>query len=141
MRATVSSAVNILKIPSEICREMLLHARAGAPLEICGILAGRGNTVERIYKGSNIEASEVSYELDPREYLRIEKEFRSEGMRMLAIYHSHPIGHARPSHKDITLAVWDAVYIIIGLADRDNPDVKGFRINGDEAREIKLRVI
>jgi proteasome lid subunit RPN8/RPN11 len=114
--------------------------RGGAPVEVCGILAGKSNLAERIYKGSNVDPSPVSYQLDPREQLRIEKELRRDGLRMLAIYHSHPAGRAVPSAKDIELGVWDAVYIIVGLSG--GPEVKGWRFfEGGKALEAEIKVV
>jgi proteasome lid subunit RPN8/RPN11 len=129
----------MLEIPKHIHDDMLSHAREGAPVEVCGILAGKGSRVERIYRGTNADPSAVSYEFDPREQLRIQKEIRNLGLEMLAIYHSHPGGVAYPSPKDIRLALWDAVYIIIGLAG-EGPEVRGYRIDEGKVEEAALKV-
>ena len=126
-----------LEIPSGIYEDMLSHAGGDSKNEVCGILAGQGSRVERIFRGKNSDRSSVSYELDPRQQLEIEKELAKSGMRMLAIYHSHPMGQAYPSPKDIQLAVWDVVYIIIGLPGDKNPQVRAFRICGEKTNPVE----
>ncbi len=125
-----------LDIPADIYREMVSHATGDRENEVCGILGGyprdkknsKKNLVERIFRGENVDRSPVSYQLDPRQQLRIEKELKKEGMQMLAIYHSHPHGQAYPSPKDVLLAVWDVIYIIIGLPGDEKQQVRAFRI-------------
>ncbi len=129
-----------IEIPADIYDLMVGHALSGSPLEVCGILAGRGNRVERIYRGKNVDASAVSYELDPRQQLEIDKQLKKDGREMLAIYHSHPGGPACPSAKDVSLAFWDTVYIIIGLAG-GKPDVRAFTIENGTVSEAAFRAV
>ncbi len=129
----------MLFIPEDVYRQMLRHAQEGAPVEVCGILAGKENRIELIYRGTNSDPSAVSYQLDPKEQFFIQKDIRRRGLGMLAIYHSHPAGRAWPSPKDISLALWDAVYIIIGLLG-EGPEVKGFIIRDGRVEEEELTV-
>jgi len=102
-----------INIPNEIFEQMLEQAGAEAPIEACGILAGRGRTVERIYRMTNIEAREDHYMMEPAEQLAAVKDMRAAGLNMLAIYHSHPATAARPSAEDIRLAFTpDITYVI-----------------------------
>jgi proteasome lid subunit RPN8/RPN11 len=128
-------------LPGEFIRGMLSHGRAAYPDEACGILAGKGNTAAVLYRAANAESSPVSYQIDPQEQFRIMKEIRDKGMRMVAIYHSHPYSPPYPSPTDVKLAFYpDAAYIIVGLLDRDNPEVKAFEIADDSVREIDIKV-
>ncbi len=129
-----------IEIPAGIYDMMVGHALSGSPLEVCGILAGRGDRVEHIHQGRNVDASAVSYELDPRQQLEIEKQIRKDGRKMLAIYHSHPGGPAYPSPKDVSLAFWDMVYIIIGLAGGE-PDVRAFTMEDGVVSEAAVRAV
>lgn len=125
----------------EFIRGMLSHGRSAYPDEACGILAGKGNTAAVLYRAANAESSPVSYQIDPQEQFRIMKEIRGKGMRMVAIYHSHPYSPPYPSPTDVKLAFYpDAAYIIVGLLDRDNPEVKAFEIADDSVREIDIKV-
>lgn len=129
-----------IEIPIAIYNLMIEHARSGRPLEVCGVLAGRGSLVERIYQGSNADASPVSYRLDSRQQLEIGKDLSRDGRKMLCIYHSHPSGPAFPSAKDVSLAVWDTVYIIIGFAG-ETPEVRAFTVENGSVAEAAFRTV
>ncbi|MDA8387982.1 MAG: M67 family metallopeptidase [Nitrospiraceae bacterium] len=129
-----------IEMPAGIYEQMIGHALSGRPMEVCGILAGKGSLAECIYQGRNVDASAVSYELDPRQQLEIERQIKRDGRKMLSIYHSHPSGPAYPSPKDVSLAFWDVVYLIIGLAGA-NPDVRAFIIEDGAVREVPIKTV
>jgi proteasome lid subunit RPN8/RPN11 len=130
----------MLKIPREIYEDMIAHVRSFPAIEICGILAGRGDTVEKIYRGTNIEFSPTSYQFPPQEQFFIQKDIRNRCLQMLAVYHSHPEGRAYMSPKDKELAVWDVVYVVIGLG-LPEPEVKGFLVSEGEVKEEEIQII
>ena len=132
--------VDDLLIPRQIFNEMLSHCKAAYPNEACGILAGRGSKVVRIYPIENTEASPVSYLMDPAEQFAVVKDLREHSLSMLAIFHSHPSSPAFPSPKDVDLAFYDdSVYIIVGLMEK-NPEAKGYLIRNREVKEIPVVV-
>jgi proteasome lid subunit RPN8/RPN11 len=94
---------------------------------------------EQIYKMTNIEKSAVSYMMDPEEQFGAMKEMRNNGHKMLAIYHSHPHSQAYPSPKDVSLAFYsDQIYLIVGLTDKDRPEVRAFEILEGDVREVPV---
>ena len=104
------------------------------------MLVGKGDTAEKIHKMTNIEKSSVSYMLDPEEQFRAMKEMRNNGHKMLAIYHSHPHSQAHPSPKDISLAFYsEPVYLIVGLTEKDRPEVRAFKILEGDVREVQIK--
>ena len=117
------------------------HAKDNGSNEVCGILAGKNDAVEKIYKMSNISDSpELCYFMDPKEQLKIMKEIRNSGQEMIGIYHSHPHSAAYPSKRDVELAFYpDAVYIIISLKNEGQPEVKAFRIVDGKIREEEIK--
>jgi proteasome lid subunit RPN8/RPN11 len=120
---------------------VISHCKSVYPNEACGLLAGKGDTAEKIHKMTNIEKSNVSYMLDPEEQFRAMKEMRNNGHKMLAIYHSHPHSQAYPSPKDISLAFYsDPVYLIVGLTDKDRPEVRAFEILEGDVREVQIKL-
>jgi proteasome lid subunit RPN8/RPN11 len=131
----------MVRIPKTILHEMLVHAAREAPLECCGILAGKGRTVARIYEMRNADESRTTYLMNPEEQLRVFREMEEEGLDMVAIYHSHPNTIPFPSVRDVRLAWYpDVAYLIISLKD-GGTSLKGFRI-GKEAIFIEpIRVI
>ena len=129
-----------LRIPKGIFEEMLLHCKEARPNETCGILAGSGEEVSKVYKMSNIEKSPVSYEFDSREHINAIKNMRENNHKMLAIFHSHPSSPAYPSAKDVSLAFYDdCVYVIVSLMEQE-PVVKGFLIREGAVKEVRISV-
>ena len=131
----------MVRIPQTIFQEMVNHALREAPLECCGILAGKGRTVRRMYEMRNTDGSRTTYLMPPEEQLEVFREIEKEGLDMVAIYHSHPHTIPFPSERDVRLAFYPEVaYIIISLKE-GGTSVKGFRI-GKEAIYIEpIRVI
>lgn len=118
-----------LVIPREFVAQMVTHCRACFPNEACGILAGHGNTVTRIYPMTNVEPSPASYFMEPEEQFRVMKELRQDNLSMVAIFHSHPQSPAFPSAKDVSLAFYqDAMYVIVGLMNKQDPEIKAYTI-------------
>ncbi len=82
--------MNKLEIPNNIFEQMIQQAKAEAPIEACGILAGRDGQVERLYKMTNADQSSDHFMMEPEEQFKVVKDIRAAGLEMLAIYHSHP---------------------------------------------------
>jgi proteasome lid subunit RPN8/RPN11 len=121
--------------------QVISHCKSVYPNEACGLLVGKGDTAEKIHKMTNIEKSSVSYMLDPEEQFRAMKEMRNNGHKMLAIYHSHPHSQAHPSPKDISLAFYsEPVYLIVGLTEKDRPEVRAFKILEGDVREVQIKL-
>jgi len=129
-----------LTISEEIFDEMIAHCKEAVPNEACGILAGKGGEVSKIYKMTNIEKSSVSYFMDSKEQFKVMKDIRANNLSMLAIFHSHPSSQAYPSEKDKSLAFYeDCVYIIVSLAEKE-PVAKGFSIREGSIKEIGISI-
>ena len=132
----------MLKIPGKIYLDIIDHAREGFPLEICGILGGKGDTVSAIYRMVNTDAKSDHFMMDPREQISVMKDLRLKKLEMTAFYHSHPEGPAYPSAEDIRLAFYPDVYsLIISLEEPDSPVLNAYKISGGQAVTIALEVI
>ena len=119
----------MIVIPRTVLADMLSHARDHAPIEACGLLAGAGSTVEKAYQLTNVDQSPEHFSLDPREQFAAVKDMRANGLRMLAVYHTHPATPARMSDEDLRLAITpDILYVIVSLADPQKPEVKSFAV-------------
>jgi proteasome lid subunit RPN8/RPN11 len=115
---------------------VLAQARDEAPLECCGLLLGGGRRVERVFRGTNLDRSPVTYNMDPQELFRAHREMEAQGLDLVAIYHSHPRTRAYPSSTDVAKATYpDAVYLIVSLQDASAPDVRAFRIQDGRISE------
>jgi len=121
--------------------EIIAHAREEAPNECCGVLGGRDGRVEKLFRAVNAEKSPYRYNVDPHDLLRIYRECDANGWDFLAIYHSHTHTEAYPSPTDVRLAAWpESVYIIVSLADPENPVLKAFRIQDGRVSEEELGI-
>ena len=139
-----------LEIPTEIFQEMIAQARELAPIEACGILAGRNGIVEKYYKMTNVDNSRTHFMMEPKEQFATIKDIRSADLEMLAIYHSHPETPARPSAEDIKLALTpDVIYVIVSLQNTNGSAIKGFHIPapsevegaGTNVTEVTIKIL
>jgi proteasome lid subunit RPN8/RPN11 len=131
-----------LEIPNDIFADMLAQARAEAPIECCGILAGSGGRVERLYKMTNAEHRNDHFMMAPEQQFTAIKDIRSASLDMLAIYHSHPETPARPSAEDIRLALTPGVvYLIVSLQGGNGPVVKAFQIEDGMTTEVPVEIV
>lgn len=131
-----------LKILKNIFEQMLQQARAEAPVEACGILAGKDSMVEKLYKMTNVDNSSDHFMMEPKEQFAVVKDVRDAGLKMLAIYHSHPNTPARPSAEDIRLALTqDVVHVIVSLQNSNRLAVRGFIIKNGNVTEVLVRIV
>lgn len=160
-------AAAALIFPRALQDELIEHARLEAPDEACGMLAGRGQRIERVFRVRNTAdeiGSEqgvfrdretgqpahgqrrVHYYMDPRDQLRVYNEIDELGLDLIGYYHSHTHTEARPSPTDIRLATdVTSYYILVSLENSSQPAVRAWRIekadpmsDTGEVREVEL---
>ena len=126
-------------IVNDLFHVMLRAARATAPLEACGLLAGADGRATKCYVLANADASPEHYSMKPEEQFAAVKDMRAAGLKMLAIWHSHPASPARMSAEDMQLAYTpDVAYVILSLAERDAPQVRAFAVEDGVAHETPV---
>jgi proteasome lid subunit RPN8/RPN11 len=119
--------------------EMVAHGLAGFPNEACGLLAGKEERPVRFFAMTNLDASPVTYRLDPKEQLRVFDEMDEQGWDLLGIFHTHTHSEAYPSETDRRQAFYpEASYLVMSLSDRANPVLRSFRIDDGEIAEEEL---
>ena len=119
----------MFKLTQAAVDDITAHAKAEYPKEACGIMAGARGVGTRVFRMRNMDASPISYTMDPKEQLHVMKQLRAEGLEMLAIYHSHTATPAYPSPTDVRLATYpDVSYVLVSVKDQAHPDVKSYRI-------------
>lgn len=117
--------------------QMIAQARADAPLETCGLLAGREGRATRVIPVPNALRSRVAYRMDDQGLVDA---MMACDFEPLAIYHSHPQGPPVPSPTDVAESYYpDSVYIIISLA-QEPPSVRAFRIVSNAVTEVEVHV-
>ena len=116
----------------------MVHARADAPHEVCGLIAGRAGAL-RLIRCRNAHPTPVSrYLIDAREQLAAFRDMDARGEELVAIYHSHPVTQPYPSPTDRAEAHYpDAFYILVSLRD-PTPEVRAFRVRDGWVLEVAL---
>ncbi len=121
----------MITLPKELVKEMENHAREVYPRECCGMMAGRGEKITKLFKITNIAQRMDEYELDPLEQVNAFEEIDRLSLQLLGVYHSHPNHPPYPSGLDISQAFYpDTIFFIISLNPRETPDfqLKAFRL-------------
>jgi proteasome lid subunit RPN8/RPN11 len=148
-----------MKISRELLDEVVAHALADPGNEVCGVLAvsveeggarGDGQAQDgdvqaravRVLRATNVHASPLKFEIDPKELLALYQEIEDEGHALGAIYHSHVRSKPYPSQTDINFAAnWPGVeWLIVGLAAGAEPQARSYLIEGGDVREVALEV-
>lgn len=140
----------MLHLTSSQFEKIVAQGRAGKPLEICGLLAGRrvsnpsleegtSAEVQQIYPIDSEDQSEKTYTLNPLQQLRAEKDAASKGWSILGIYHTHPATMPYPSPTDVKRAHWEGTedlmypdysFLIVSLRQPETPEPRSFYIRG-----------
>jgi len=90
---------------------------------------------------TNIDHSNEHFSFDPAEQFQVFRSARSEGLEILANYHSHPETPSRPSVEDIRLAYDpNILYLIVSLA-AEVPVLKAFNIQNGISSEVPIEVV
>jgi proteasome lid subunit RPN8/RPN11 len=126
----------MLRISQALLGRTLAHLQAQAPHEGVGLWAGHQNRVSAVIDLPNIHILPmVAYQAEPNALLRAVQQIEARGLEVLAIYHSHPVGLARPSETDKSQAYWRVPYVIFAL---QSGEVKAYRL--PEAVEVSLHI-
>ncbi|MHB2019069.1 MAG: M67 family metallopeptidase [Candidatus Xenobia bacterium] len=108
----------MLKIDAKTLESIHAHARETYPHECCGYLVGTPGETRRAtesVRATNLRTDRAQdrYEMDPLEWLRLEKRVGASGDAIVGIYHSHPDHPSRPSEFDREHAHPHMSYIIV----------------------------
>jgi proteasome lid subunit RPN8/RPN11 len=110
---------NMITLTEQVRSEIAAHAEQTYPNECVGLLLGRiegrRKLAEAVFAGKNTWTASVPlteaeeqhsqrdrFYLDPRDYLRADREARARGLDIIGCYHSHPDHPAVPSERDRT---------------------------------------
>jgi [CysO sulfur-carrier protein]-S-L-cysteine hydrolase len=111
------------------------------PNECCGVIAASDGVPVNVVPMKNADASPVTYRLDGNEQLHVFDRLDERGWDLWAIYHSHTHSEAYPSETDIRLAFYpEARYILLSLADREQPVMRSFWITDGQVSEEELSI-
>ncbi len=134
-----------IRLKREHIDAMVAHALEDAPIECCGLLAAKDGVVAAVRRAKNKEASPYRFSIDPLETRKHEQAIDDAGMELVGFYHSHTGSHAVPSPTDIRMMGPffgpPFVHFVIGVADREKPEVRVWHIDGSERVERTFQVV
>ena len=131
----------MISIPTHIYDGIVAQAYAELPNEACGLLVGEESIVTKQHALTNIDHSPEHFSFDPTEQFQVFRSARTEGLEIVANYHSHPETPSRPSVEDIRLAYDpNILYLIVSLA-AEIPVLKAFNIQNGISTEIPIDVV
>ena len=140
----------MIHINQHLVNKMLKESKTAYPHECCGLLVGNSNdsrnVVHEVYpvENKNKVRAVDRYEIDPKEFDRIDREATKKGWNITGIYHSHPDHPAEPSAFDKECAcVWtEYSYIIISVKEGVDDDLRCWHFDSGkqeiEEEEVKI---
>ena len=107
------------------------------------MLAGRDGVITHSFPAENVAANPAtSYEIAPKEIVRLLREFRAQGLEFLGIYHSHPNGENFPSPRDVERAYYsEAIYFILSPLPGAAKPVRAFSIRDGRVAELDIETV
>ena len=120
-----------MKISAEALEGIRAHGEEGYPYEICGIMVGRAGrraSVTEVHRARNTvtDRAHDRYEIDPVDYIRIERDADRRGLEVVGYYHSHPDHPAQASATDAQRSWAGPVYVIVAVHQGKAVDQNAF---------------
>ena len=110
------------------------HGKETYPEESCGVLIGTSSPTPRVIEARrvvniNLGSKKRRYNIDPVEYMNIEKELDGVNSEILGIYHSHPDHPSKPSEFDLNHALPNFSYVILSVTNGERGKLTSWRLN------------
>jgi proteasome lid subunit RPN8/RPN11 len=132
--------IKVLKLRPEHWQAMHRHVSSLAPLEACGLLAGKQDWVEAVLMVRNAVQSPVRFRMDAQEQYNAFEWIDAQGLDLVGIFHSHPSGPETASPTDIAEAAYEVVHVIWSRKKR-TWSARGFWIETGQVTEVGLQAL
>lgn len=129
-----------IQLSRKLTNQLLHLAQLSPEQEVCGLISSKEGVPNRCYAIDNVaDQPSQQFLLDAKQQIAAMATMRENGETLFAIYHSHPTAPALPSNADLQFAAYpDALYFIISLNTKGVLEMRGFKIENQQAREIPL---
>jgi proteasome lid subunit RPN8/RPN11 len=131
-----------LVLRSEHWQRMVDHVRSCLPNEACGLVGGLAGRSQAVLPVTNQLHSPTRFRMAPEEQLKAFNQLETQGLELLAIFHSHPHGPERPSATDQAEFAYPGVLTII-LSPGAGPagwQARAFRLDDQRIEEVRLEI-
>lgn len=124
-------------VNNEIMDSMHRHALSDFPNECVGFFYGseqNGDKVVTEYhplENSKEGDQRRRFEISPLDYMKAENYAITKNIKLLGVYHSHPLHPAKPSIHDLKQAVPYFSYIIASVNDTAVENTTSWQLNED----------
>ncbi len=132
----------MLVMTREVMEDMSQMGKETYPYEGCGFLLGTHGTdgkkvVGEICRTENVNTIRARdrFEIDPKEFLRVEKYAGQKGQEVLGFFHSHPDHPPYPSQFDREMAWPLYSYLILSVRGGKEVSVRSWILD-EESREF-----
>jgi len=132
--------IKTLKLTPAHWQTMLNQVASEAPLEACGLLAGKQDSVETVLKIYNADKSPVRFRMDAQEQYNAFEWMDANDLDLVGIFHSHPSGPETVSLTDIAEAAYEVVHVIWSY-ENGIWNARGFWIEKGQVTEVALQVL
>ncbi len=132
-----------MHVASDALAAMIAQAYDCYPEEACGLLVGdpADGHVLRFVACRNTAASAKVYDIDPRDYLRIERQAEDERLAIVGVMHSHTHSEPYPSPTDVRQAPDPGWHYVIVSLKRQAPETRSYHIADDLISEEPITVV
>jgi proteasome lid subunit RPN8/RPN11 len=131
--------LSTLELSQSLLDEIIAYVDQHAPLEACGLLAGKATRAEKMIGVLNQAQSPVRFVMDPYAQLHAFDWIDANGLDLVAIFHSHPTGPETASPTDILEAAYAVVHVILSYKGTEWK-ARGFWIENGTASEVTLQI-
>jgi proteasome lid subunit RPN8/RPN11 len=131
--------IQTLRLSHALLQELITYVDQHAPLEACGVLAGKAARAEKMIGVLNQAQSPVRFVMDPYEQLHAFDWIESNGLDLVGIFHSHPTGPEIASPTDVLEAAYAVVHVILSYTGAQWK-ARGFWIEDGKASEVTLQI-
>jgi len=128
-------------LPQPHASQMVTIAEQQAPIEACGIIAGRDQISHKIFPISNSLNSPVEFLMDSEEMVKAFWEIEELNLEAIAFFHSHPATQPLPSQTDLKRNYYpETPHLIVGL-EKGKWAIRGFILSKNSYQEIQIKIV
>lgn len=128
--------MQVISLTAKQIKELVSIAKDALPDEACAFLLGKNDKIVKILPMRNLDESSVTFSIDPGEVLYAYNLAESKGLRVVAIFHSHP-AKASPSSTDIKfMEINPVVWLIYSTTEWR---LKAY-VYDDDVKEVTIRI-